>query len=62
MQAETAYNVIQSLSDSEKKRLFKMIAMESKSKPNPNPTLSDSDAKVREMIIKRFQKWRQSKQ
>jgi DNA-directed RNA polymerase subunit H (RpoH/RPB5) len=57
MQAETAYNVIQSLSDSEKKRLFQMIAIEPKSKP----TISNNDAEIREMIIKRFQKWRHSK-
>lgn len=63
MKAETAYNVIQALSDSEKKRLYRMLKTDLKNtdltsprKVNKNPLMTK--AQTREYLLAMFERQR----
>ena len=60
MIAETAFNVIEVLSDLERKRLLKMLQIDSEPvKSINNNSLSISDAQCREILLNKFRKFSQ---
>ena len=57
MKAETAFNVIESLSQEEKKRLFKMLNIEQKEEKTKSNKSLVPDAQIREMIVSQFKRF-----